>query len=128
MRAVLLVMVLLASGAHSIPLFPTRDLRVKEVPPALKQTQYISFDSVREIIYNALEGIYMYNYISSGLGCVNSLNTYETDIQDMVNAFLTAVIQNPPNKGDMYEYTVFNLTNSIGMFSPILRNCYLVGG
>jgi hypothetical protein len=46
----------------------------------------------------------------------------------MLNAFLTAVIQKPADTRTMLEYSLFNLTNSIGMFSPILRSCYLVGG
>jgi len=70
----------------------------------------------------------MYNYISSGLDCVSSLTAYETSLQDMTNSFLTAVIESPPDKVLMYEYAAFNFTKSIGLISPILRLCYLVGG
>ena len=58
---------------------------------------------------------------------MSALNTYEIDLENMLNSFITAVTLQPKNR-TLYEYTVFNFTNSLGMFSPILRNCYLVGG
>lgn len=49
--------------------------KLQIVRPALK-ANFISTDDIREIIFNALEGIYLYDYISSGRSCVDALDTY----------------------------------------------------
>ena len=100
--------------------------KLGKVKPVIK-TSFITTDDIREIIYNALEGIYLYDYISSGQSCVDALNTYEIDLEMMLNPLIEAIVNEPKNR-ELYEFTVFNFTNSLGMFSPILRNCYLVGG
>lgn len=58
---------------------------------------------------------------------MSSLNSYVTDLQNMGNAFYQALAIDPSNR-TLYEWGVFNFTNSLGMFSPILRRCYEIGG
>jgi hypothetical protein len=51
---------------------------------------------------------------------VQSLDYYVTDLQNSIDNFNQAVNTNPTNRV-LYEQGVFNFTNSLGMFSPILR-------
>jgi hypothetical protein len=90
-------------------------------------SKYIQTEDIREVIYMGLTGLYLYDYISSGRYCVESLDTYVTDLEMMTDALIDAFGYDPTNRA-LYEYGLFNFTNSLGRFSPILRRCYTIGG
>jgi hypothetical protein len=58
---------------------------------------------------------------------VESLDTYVTDLENMADSLIDALGFDPFNRV-LYEYGLFNFTNSLGRFSPILRRCYTIGG
>jgi hypothetical protein len=45
----------------------------------------------------------------------------------MLDALIEAFYVSPSNR-ELYEFGTFNFTNSLGRFSPILRQCYKIGG
>ncbi|TNV83971.1 hypothetical protein FGO68_gene3100 [Halteria grandinella] len=98
----------------------------KSERPVLK-SKYIQTEDIREVIYMGLTGLYLYDYISSGRYCIESLDTYVTDLEMMTDALIDAFGYDPTNRV-LYEYGLFNFTNSLGRFSPILRRCYTIGG
>ena len=72
------------------------------------------------MIFNGIDGLNIYNQLVSGKGCINSLNLYVLDIEQMLDAFIEAFEFDPHNRA-LYEFGVFNFTNSMGRYSPILR-------
>jgi len=48
-------------------------------------------------------------------------------MENVINTIYQVIGFEPLNRA-LYEHTVFNYTNSLGRFSPILRNCYKIGG
>jgi hypothetical protein len=69
----------------------------------------------------------LYSQLQSGKGCIDALNLFVTDLELMTDAIIEVAYFDPDNRA-LYEYSTFNFTNSLGRFSPILRNCYKIGG
>ena len=69
----------------------------------------------------------LYSQLQSGEQCLNALNLFVTDLELMIDAIIEVTYFDPGNR-TLYEYGTFNFTNSLGRFSPILRNCYKIGG
>ena len=55
------------------------------------------------------------------------MNLYVTDLELMLDALIEAFYVSPYDR-ELYEFGTFNFTNSLGRFSPILRQCYKIGG
>jgi hypothetical protein len=105
------------TGARSVEIFPSH----------LVKGQYTQIEDIRAVIFNGIDGLNLYNQLVSGKGCINAIDLYVTDIEMMLDAFIGAFGFDRKNR-QLYEFGAFNFTNSLGRFSPILRQCYKIGG
>lgn len=81
---------------------------------------------ISNTIMNAFDGMMVYYYISNSKNCINNINSY---VQNIINSSLGAYwFVESPEVRDYFEYALFNYTDSLSRFSPILRYCYEVGG
>ena len=96
-------------------------------PSHLVKGQYTQIEDIRAVIFNGIDGLNLYNQLVSGKGCINAIDLYVTDIEMMLDAFIGAIGFDRKNR-QLYEFGAFNFTNSLGRFSPILRQCYKIGG
>ena len=82
-------------------------------------------DDLRAIFYNAFDGLHVYDYVANSKVCANSIDGF---ISDLINSTINSVAFFSDLTRIEFEHATFNFTNALGMLSPIMRKCYVVGG
>jgi hypothetical protein len=59
------------------------------------EKKYIQTEDIRAIIFNAVDGLNLYNQLQSGKDCLFSVNLYVTDLELMLDALIEAFYVSP---------------------------------
>ena len=60
--------------------------------------KYIQIEDIRAIIFNGIDGLNLYNQLTSGKGCINAIDSYVTDIELMLDSLIEAFGFQPRNR------------------------------
>ena len=124
-KSSLVILILALFLAHTLAASPSLSSRFKPASVSSSSDDFTA-DDLRAVFYNAFDGMYLYSYISGSKLCITNLDYL---ISDMINGTINYYNWfNDLQQRIPFEYGTFNYTNSMGRWSPILRNCYKIGG